>query len=472
MTLNIQTAEDSQRQLTMTIEVDEERVRKAMSKKARELGREVRIPGFRPGKAPYDVVVRRIGEETLRAESIEDLIQPVFEEALEQVDIDPYARPTLEDIQPDPLVLKFTVPLNPEVTLGDYRARRKELEPVQVTDEAVAEALELIRVRHQMVETVDRAADAGDVVTLSGSGKFTTAKPVTNEQTTETLPEGSSDDDQENVIFKEERLEVLLDNKTLFPDTPFVEHIVGLNVGDGKTFSFTFPVPYEHEHEYAGREAAFDITVLEVKKRELPPLDDELAKLEGRFETLDDLRANVREGLAKTAEEDAKAALIEEMIDYLLEEATIVYPPAAVDLQIDEMVSDFKERLSRSGWAFQDYLNLQGLTEEALRDDFKENAERQVRRQLALRQLILDEKIRVEAGDVDAIIEERVARFDNEGLRDSLRNYYKGGHGLELISSEVLSNKLNERIQAILTGNAPDLDSLPEVTSLSSDEEE
>lgn len=470
MTLNIQTAEDSQRQLTLTIEVEEERVRKAMVQKARELGREVRIPGFRPGKAPYDVIVRRIGEDTLRAESIEDLIQPVFEEALDQAEIDPYARPTLEDIQSEPLVLKFTIPLPPEVTLGDYRARRKEIQPVQVTDEAVTEALENIRVRHQVVEPVDRPAEVGDVVTISGNGKFSATVQALEEESIESP--STATEDQADVIFNEERLDVLLDSKTLFPDTPFVDNIVGLNVGDEKTFSFSFPEPYEHEDEYAGREGTFTISVLEVKKRELPPLDDELAKLEGNFETLEELRADVEKGLARAAEDDAKTALIEEMIDYVLEDATLVYPPAAVDMQVDEMVEDFKNRLSRSGWEFQDYLNLQGLTEEALRDDFRENAETQVRRQLALRQLILSEKIRIEAGDVDAIIEERVARFDNEGLQDSLRNYYKSGHGLDLISSEVLSDKLYERIKAILSGDAPDLDSLPEITTFLSEEEE
>ena len=96
------------------------------------------------------------------------------------------------------------------------------------------------------------------------------------------------------------------------------------------------------------------------------------------------------------------------------------------------------------------------MTKESLRDDFRENAERQLRRQLVLRQLILDEKLRIEAADVDSIIEERVARFDNEGLKDSMRNYYRSGNGFESISGEVLSNKVYERILAILSGTAPD----------------
>lgn len=469
MTLTIQTAENETREMTLTIEVAEERVHQAMQKKARELSREVNLPGFRPGKAPYDVIVRRIGEETLRAEAIEDMVQPVFEEALAQADIDPYARPTLEDIESKPLVFKFTVPLTPRVMLGDYRARRQEVEEVNVTDEALQEALEYVRVRHQNIETVERPAEAGDVVVISGRGRFTSAKPQAESEETPAEPAAGEEVEGET-IFDEERLEILLDDKTLFPETPFVENLVGLAAGDQKSFTFTFADPYEHDPEYAGREAAFDVTVLEVKRRDLPPLDDDLAKLEGEYETVDDLREALRTNLTREAESEAKEKAIEQMIDQLLEEAELVYPPAAVEAEIDDMVEQFKSQLARSGWQYQDYLNLQGMTEEALRADFAENAATRLRRQLALRQFILDEKLRVTAADIEALIEDRVARFDNEGLRDSMRNYYRSGRGFELISSEVLSNKAYERVRAVWSGNAPDLAALE--AEAGADEEE
>ena len=477
MTLTIQTAEDDKRQLTLTIEVDEARVQKAMQQKARELSREINLPGFRPGKAPYDVVVRRIGADTLRGEAVEDLVQPVFEEALSQADIDPYAQASLDDIQIKPLTLTFTVPLSPTVTLGDYRERRQELEAVSVSDEAVQEALEHVQSHHQVIETVERPAAEGDVVAISGRGHLAARPPAaeadageaaeaetTEDMATETEAAG------DEVLFEEERLDILLDPKTLFPDTPFVENLVGLSVGDQKQFSITFPDPYEPEPDHAGREARFDVTILEVKKRELPPIDDELAKLDGRHETLDELRQALRVELTREAEDTEKERLIEEMTDYLLEDAQLVYPPAAIESQLDDMVEDFKNRLARSGWEFQDYLNLQGMTEESLREDFRENAENQLRHQLALRQFILDEHVRIDAADLEPMIEERVARFDNEGLRESLRNYYRSGQGLDAISGAVLSNKVYERIRAILSGEAPDLATL--AAEAAEDEEE
>ena len=168
----------------------------------------------------------------------------------------------------------------------------------------------------------------------------------------------------------------------------------------------------------------------------------------------------MRQELLKEAENTAKEKSIDDMIHHLLEDATMIYPPAAIEVQIDSMLEDFKGRLTRSGWKYEDYLNLQGMTEDNLRADFSENAEDQLRHQLALRQFILDEKLRVEAADIDELIEERTARFDNAGLRDSMRNYYRSGQGFELISSEVLSNKAYGRVRAIFSGNAPDLDAI------------
>jgi trigger factor len=349
------------------------------------------------------------------------------------------------------------------VTLGDYRSYRREIEPVTVTDEALQEALEYVRVRHQTIETVDRPAEAGDVVAISGTGRFTTPKPPA---------EGEEASEEGEVLFDEERLEILLDEKTLFPDTSFVDNVIGMAVGDRKELSITFPDPYENEPEYAGREAAFDITVLEVKRRDLPELDDELARQEGNYESLDELRDALRADLTHEAENAQQEKTMEDMIDRLLEDAELVYPPAAIESQLDDMVQDFSNRLSRSGWKMQDYLNLNGLTEESLRDDFRENAERLLRRQLALRQFILNEKLRIEAADIDALVEERVARFDNEGLRDSMRNYYRSGQGFDLISSEVLSNKAYQRIREIFSGLAPDLESLAAESAGLADEEE
>ena len=171
MTLTIHTEEDEQRQLKVPVEVPEERVQKEMRKKARSLARQINVPGFRKGKAPYNVIVNRFGEEAIRTDAIEDMIQGVVVETLDEIDRTPYRQPTLDNLEMEPLVLEMTIPLEPTVVLGDYRAIRKELETVEVTEEALDEAMERVQARHQILEDVDRPAARGDLVTLHGEGK-------------------------------------------------------------------------------------------------------------------------------------------------------------------------------------------------------------------------------------------------------------------------------------------------------------
>lgn len=469
MTLKIQTEQDDQRQLLMTIEVPEDRVEKQMRQTARKLGKEVSIPGFRRGKVPYPVLLKRLGRDVLRTEAIEDMLQNVFTEALDEVDPDIYAPANFDDMEMEPLVLKFTIPLTPEVELGNYRELRKEIEPVEITEEAIAEALERIQTQHQQLEDVERAVEVGDMVTLSGKGELLPAEE--GEAETEEADEAEtaesesevedSDSDTEypedNVIFNSESVDLVMEDKQLFWGEDFVNNVVGMSAGDEKTFNLTFPEDFEEE-ELAGREATFTISVLNVRSRNLPPLDDELAKLEGTFETLDELRESVREELQNNAESEAKNELIEGMIDDLLEDAKLVYPPAAVEAEIDGMLENFKGQVTRAGWSWEDFLQLQSAQEEQLRENFREGAEEQLKRQLVLRQFIMDEKLRVSEEDVDTAIDKRVGQFgDNEALVQGMRDYYRSGPGFDMLSSEVLMDKAYERIEAVLTGDAPDL---------------
>ncbi len=183
-----------------------------------------------------------LGRDAIRAEAIDDIVQDVFVEALEQAEIEPYGRPTLEDMKPEPLVLEFLVPLQPVVTLGeDYREMRREIEPVNVTDEAVEEALEQIQIQHQTTEPVDRAAEAGDLVTVGGRGELTPLEAAESAEADEEIAETDEPDqeavetdDQEEtlepeseLLFDQEQLELLMDGEKLFPGTPFVDNIVG-----------------------------------------------------------------------------------------------------------------------------------------------------------------------------------------------------------------------------------------------------
>jgi trigger factor len=456
VTLTIQTAEDQQRQLAVTIEVAEDRVQKAMRDTARTLGREIEFPGFRKGKVPYQVLVRRIGQDTLRAEAVEGMLTGVLEEAITQMGVELYGQPTLDDMQMDPLVIKLTLPLEPIVKLGDYRAIRRDIAPVEVREEAISESLEHIRTHHEVKEPVDRPAQIGDSISVSGKGQVV------------------QEDGAGEVIFNEERLELLMEPEKTFAGTPFVENLAGASAGDEKEFSFTFPDTFEDE-SLAGKEAHFNLTVLEVQSRELPELNDELAKKEGQYETLDELKDTLRKELAQKLEEQSKSERMEEMMNHLLEGAELVYPPAAVHQEVDGMIETLREQVTASGWKWEDYLKLQGQTVESLHDEFHERAEDRLRRSLVLRHFIQEEKITIQPEEIDAALQERLDRFGEGEMRGYMAEYFQRGRGRELLLNDLLVDKIQERMDAIMTGNAPDLSALEEEAADSetaTDEEE
>ncbi len=452
MTLTIHTEEDSQRQLKVKVEVPEERVQSQMRRTARQLGKKINIPGFRRGKVPYSVIINRFGEPAVRADAVEDMLEALVVEALDEIDETPYRQPSLDDMELNPLVLEITVPLEPVITLGDYRNIRKEIKPVEVTEEALEEAVEHVRGHHQILEQVDRPAEEGDMVTLSGEGNLT--------------------GDEEEVIWREESSDIVLDSKRLFVDLPFVENVVGMSAGDEKEFTIAFPENYDDE-ELAEKEAIFTVSVLNVQSRELPELTDEFAREEGEYETVEELMEGLEKELFEQAERQSKSELLDEVIDEMLSDAEIVYPPILVEAELDDTLENMKQQVTRSGWQWEDYIKLQGETEESLREQWQENAVERVRRGLILRQFVEEEHLSVDSADIDSAMEKRLSQFgDNEELQEQLRSVFTQGQGLEAMSNDILMEKVQERIEEIVTGNAPDLEDLDRNVLETAEEEE
>jgi trigger factor len=448
VTLTIQSQEDELRQLKVTVEVPEERVQNEMRKTVRRMGKQVRIPGFRPGKAPYQLIMSYVGgEEAVRQDSIQDMVEPVFREMLAQIEVEPYATPIVDDVQYDPFVMQVTIPLRPLVVLGDYRSERREIEPVALADEAIDEAIEQMRQGHAVIEPVERAVAMGDLVTVSGKGYL--------------------GDDEEDMIFNEERFEMTVDEESIFPGTPFVESLIGNEAGDEVKFDFTFSDDHEEE-EWRSKEAHFTLTVLDVKTKQLPELDDELAKAEGEYETFEELRAATAERLLKQAEEQAKNDFIESMVTSMLDSTEeLTYSPAVVEAELDDMMQEFRQRVEQIGISFEDYLNMQNGSEAAMREDWEENAVERVERRLVMTQFIEDERLTVEEEEFEAALDEMLSEYpgfneedadgESEIDRDAIRQVFRES-GSGMILNTILMDKVSERYRLILEGAAPDLD--------------
>ncbi len=488
MTVTVHKEELEQRQMKLSIEVPEQQVAKEMRKIAKKLAKDIRFPGFRPGKAPYRVVMKRVGEGALRSDAIEALVEPIFNEAIAQEGIDVYGQPTFNDMQPEPLQFIYTISLPPVIELGDYRALRREVAEPEITEEAIDAALEEMREEKVVLTEVDRPVEAGDLVLLDGHGELVVEadedEDVDEVEETEEIDdadieeEDDDDDDDwdEAIIFDEEGTKLVMDSSKLFAGTPFVENIIGLSAGDSCEFTFTFPDDYEEE-SVAGKDAEFSIDVTNIQSRVLPEISDEFAQeINPDVETVAELREKTSEELHKQAEQAIRDELLDALGKDLLADATLDYPQNAVELELDEMVQSMKAQVEKSGWEMDDYLRLQGQTEDDLRNDFRDSAVTRLSTNLALGEFLKQEKIMISSEDVDAAIEKQLDAFsDNEELRASIRGFYQQGQGFEMVSSQILMDKTTERYVDILTGNAPDLDVLDAVETAvdeSSSEEE
>lgn len=466
MTLTITKQEDDQRQMAMSIEVADKRVMGEMKKIARNLAREMRVPGFRPGKAPFRVVAKRVGEENLRAQALEEMLNEVIFEAMETEDVVPYARPTLKEMELSPAKIDIIVPLEPVVTLGDYRELRRELEQPEVTDEAVDEAVqEFIDRKTTSEEVEDRASAEGDLVTVSGQGLFADggAKEIDAEDA-DAENEEEDDDDyayDDSIFFDEQDgMELLLDETQTFVGTDFVSHLVGKSVGDTVEFSIQYADDYEVS-DLAGRQINFNLELLELKRRIVPELTDELVQ-EDNYDDVADFKVKTRDRLENAAQETFRGEVLDEWISDLKKDATLVYPPGAVDAELDDRLEGFKQQISSYGWQWEDYIKMQDESEESIKENWREDVTTNLENGLVLREFIATEKLRIDQDELNALVDERMEMFKDmeEELKKSMREVLMQGESLQRMGNELMIREAFNRIEAILSGTAPDLSEL------------
>lgn len=429
--MKIETHKQENSILELTVEVDEERVQPALRAAARQLAKRYPVPGFRPGKAPYDVILRQFGEGALYEAAVEDLGQKVYAEALEQEKIDAYGPGALEDVQLKPMVLKFSVPLRPEVELGDYRALQLPYTPPEIKDEQVNEALEHLREHQAVMEPVDRPAELTDVAVLDVKGYLNTG-------------ENPSD-----FLLADQDISLLLDEKTDWPVPGFAPFIVGLKAGEEKKFDLTFPDDYANE-SLRGQTAHFEVTVKEVKQRTLPEWNDELAKTIGDYQTLDEMRARVREDLANQAERTVEQEYNAQIMDRLLEQAHIRYPLVLLEEEVDDLLEDLDRRLHEQRLTLDDYLKIEGKTKEALREEYKPRAEERLKRALILGKVVELEQLDVSDTDVDDQIEKLSTPFGEQAGR--IRELFGTKDARRTLGVDLLTQKALKRLSAIARG--------------------
>ncbi len=377
MKVSTEIREDHQALLTLTFEASE--FERAKRRAARAISRKVKIPGFRPGHAPYEVIVRFVGEGEVIEEALDLLLQENYPKALDEAEITPYAPGEMQQVslEGDPTI-QVLVPLAPEVELGDLDDLRLPYEPEPVSDEEVEKVLENLREMHAVIEPVERPAEVGDLVyvTIEAQGERPSQE------------EGAA---PEEVTLAKRQLPLLVQPEPKEDEWPFPgfsQELVGLSKGDRKEVTYTYPEAYERDENLRGATLTFTFTVDEVKSRILPELNDEFAQAVGNeYETVEDLRRAVRESL----ENEKKARYDEEYanraLKAVLERAQVKYPPKMVEDELDFLLNDLRSQLARQGLTLEMYLKMREMDEAALREEMRADAEQRVRERLVAEKL-------------------------------------------------------------------------------------
>ena len=364
MTASVTKLEENK--VRLDIEVAPETVRRGVETKIKELGRQVRVPGFRPGKAPRRVIENRLGRDYIYMEALQDQLPGWYSQAVVETDVRPIDQPEIhfDDPLDEEQGFKFsaTVEVRPEAALGDYKGVEVPRREVEISDEDVEEQIEELRGQFATLAAVEeRPAQEGDFVILDFRGERLAGGPV----------EGAEAEDYMLEIGRGE----------LLPD--FEENIVGMEVGGRKQFGVTFPMDYAEE-SLRGESVLFNVHVKEIKERDLPPLDDEFVKEASEFETLDELRAAVREQLEAAAEQRVDGEFRGRVLDVVVEGAEVEVPQVMLHEKAHEMVGSFERSIAAQGMDPEQYYQLAGTNQAEFEERVSPDAEDAFKKDLVL----------------------------------------------------------------------------------------
>jgi trigger factor len=384
MTANVTKLEENK--VRLDVEVPPDAVRKGVEAKVRELGRQVRVPGFRPGKAPRRVIENRLGREYIMMEALQEALPSWYSEAVVETDLRPIDRPEIDFDDPlsEESGFKFsaTVEVRPQAKLGEYKRVEVPKREVTVADEEVEAQLEEMRGQFATLAAVeDRPAAVGDFAIIDFTGShMSTGAPL----------EGGQAEDYMLEIGRGELLE------------DFENNVVGMKPDERKRFGVTFPADYAEE-SLRGQSVLFDVHLKEIKERDLPELDDDFVKEASEFETLEELRAAVREQLEGAAEQRVSGEFRARVLDVVAGNAEVEVPGVMAHEKAHEMVESFERSIRAQGMDPQQYYQLAGSNHHDFEERIRPEAEDTVKKELVLDAVVAAEDI---TADEDAVMHE------------------------------------------------------------------
>lgn len=392
MSYTVENLEKSMAKITITVSA--EAFEEAMVKSYNKNKKNISIQGFRKGKAPRKMVEKLYGPEVFYEDAANFAIPDAYEEAAKESGLEIVSRPEIDVVdigKGKEFVFTATVAVKPEVTLGEYKGIEVEKKVVKVMASDVNAEIDKVREQNSRMITVDnRGIKKDDTAVIDFEG-FVDGEPF----------QGGKGEDYPLVIGSHS-----------FIDT-FEDQLVGKKTGDEVEVNVTFPEEY-HEASLKGKPALFKVTVKEIKKKELPKLDDEFASEVSEFETLKEYKASVKKTLTERKKEEAKREKENAVVEKVVENITVEIPEPMIEEQTQQMIQEFAGRLSGQGLSFEQYMQMTGMTPDALMGQMKPEAEKRIRTRLALEAIVKEEKIKATAKDIDKEIENMASMYQME----------------------------------------------------------
>ncbi len=451
--MKIETIPQEDHQVKIEAEFEVELFDSFKRRAARKIANKAKIPGFRPGKAPYDVILRMFGEGAINEEAIELLIDEQYAKVLDETSVTPSGPGSLQEIiSMDPPKLSFLVPLKPEVELGDYKSIELEYSPEPVMDEEINEFITRLQKNYATAEPAERPIEKGDVVYFKLTGF-----------------------ENEEAILEETPVQLVIgedDKKDNWPYEGFSNELIGMNEGDSKDIEYSFTEDAEDER-FKGKTVKFVTNIQSVKTLTLPELDDEFANSLGQFENFAELEQAVREQHEINKKQEYDDKYYSDLIEKYAEISTVKFPPFMVEEEIEHMLKSLERDLKQQNLDFDTYLKLLSTDKEKyIEENVRPAAINRVKSTLIIEKVAQEEKVEVAKEDIDEIINDTVQMLQNipdqKGKKAKLNDEMVNNVAYNAIS-RLYNQRTLERMKALASGET-EIEATDEAVEESSDD--
>jgi trigger factor len=442
--LKIDTTPRDDHQVKMVVQIEADHYAKSLHKAARKIANQVKIPGFRPGKAPDDMVIRHVGEDAVKNEAIDLLIDEVYPQALKESNINPGAMGKLENIsEAMPPVFDFLVPLAPEVKLGDYQTIRLEYKAPTVEQKEVDEFIDRLRMNYATSEPVEREVQRGDIVYLTLSGNLVNP------------PEGEN-----AALLKEGSYPVLVPEKpgsdNDWPFAGFADALIGKTTGAEGTATHEYPEDSNLDN-LKGKNVVFNYKIESVKKLILPEVDEAFIQMLGEQKSVEDFIKSIKDQLTLRATSEYDRDYSGNLVEEIRKTATIKYPPQLVDEEVEELLKSLEHDLSHQKMDLPTYLKTRNIEKDAfIETEVKPAAINRLERSLVMDEFTHAENIKLDMTKWDEAVNETARNLSYSTDITKLQKKMSRDQLSQAVTYETANRLINQqifdRMKAIATG--------------------